>query len=192
MRRTDGSIAWAALDLVSPLLLVVYTLVAPPRARSAKIVTQGAYAVVLEWPRASQDDLDLYVQGPAGQVAWYRNPNVGNLQLEHDDLGAGTGTSYAFGPNYERTIVRTAAAGSYAAVVHVFCKRQPGADPATVELWKLGGGRQRPLRTRRLVLSAAGAEQTAFRWTLDRRGDVVSLDELPVTVPQASGVGCSG
>lgn len=190
MRRTDGSIAWAALDLVSCLLLVVYTLVAPPRARSSRIVTQGAYAVVLQWPRASLDDLDLYLQDPAGKVAWYGQRDVGGVQLEHDDLGADTGTSYQFGPNYERAVVRTTTPGTYAAVVHVYCKRQPGPIRASAELWRLGAN-QRPLETRSLVLTRAGDEQTAFRWSVDAAGDATAIDHLPVTLVQASGVGCA-
>jgi hypothetical protein len=191
MRRTDASIAWAALDLISCLLLVVYTLIAPPKARTARIATPGAYAIVLEWPRRSTNDLDLYVRDPAGNVAWFGQHDGGSLQLEHDDLGAGTGTSYGFGPNYERTVVRTTTPGVYAAVVHVYCQREAGPTPATVELWKLGAQQQRPVTARRLVMGRGGDEQTAFRWTLDQAGDVVATDRLPVTLPQASGVGCS-
>ena len=189
MRRTDGSIAWAALDLVSCLLLVLYTLVAPPRARSAKIVTQGAYAVVLQWPRPSRDDLDLFVEDPAGKVAWYGQRDIGGVQLEHDDLGAGTGTSYQFGPNYERTVIRTTMPGTYAALIHVYCKRDVGPDHANVQLWKLGTN-QRPLETRTLVLGTPGDEQTAFRWTVDAAGRTTSIDQLPVSLPEASGTGC--
>ena len=189
MRRTDGSIAWAALDLVSCLLLVLYTLVAPPRARSAKVTTQGAYAVVLQWPRRSRNDLDLYVENPAGKVAWYGQRDIGGVQLEHDDLGAGTGTSYQFGPNYERTVVRTTSPGTYAAVIHVFCKRDPGPERADVQLWSLGRN-QRPLETATVTLGTPGDEQTAFRWTVDAAGKTTSIDRLPVSLRQASGVGC--
>jgi hypothetical protein len=189
MRRTDGSIAWAALDLLCCLLLVVYTLIAPPKARSARIDTHGAYAVVLEWPRLSKDDLDLYVQDPSGKVAWYGRRDEQSLQLEHDDLGAGTGTSYGVGPNYERTILRAADPGTYAAVVHEYCKAVPGPVSATVELWQLGT-EQRPVTVRRLVLTRQGDVQTAFRWTIDAAGKVVSTDRLPVNLTQASGVGC--
>lgn len=190
MRRTDGSIAWAALDLLCCLLLVVYTLIAPPRARSAKIDTQGAYAVVLEWPRASRDDLDLYVQDPSHQVAWYGQRDPPTMQLEHDDLGSATGTNYQVGPNYERIIVRTTITGTYAAVVHLYCQAAPGPVRASVELWKLGTS-QRPVTISHLVLSRQGDQQTAFRWTLDAGGNVTSTDKLPVTLSQAAGVGCT-
>jgi hypothetical protein len=191
VRRTDASLAWAALDLVSCLLLVVYTLIAPPRARTANVVTMGAYAIILEWPRASRTDLDLYVQDPAGNVAWYGQPDAGALQLEHDDLGAGTGTSYNSGPNFERTVVRTTSPGTYAAVVHLYCEPDPGPTTAVVELWKLGTA-QRPVDVRRLTMEHQGDEQTAFRWTVDQLGDVVSTDRLAVSLRKASGVGCSG
>lgn len=189
MRRTDGSLAWAALDLTCCLLLVVYTLVAPPKARTSNIATEGAYAVVLQWPRASRDDLDLYLQDPAGNVAWFGQHDAAELHLEHDDLGAGTGTSYQVGPNYERAIVRATIAGTFAAVAHMYCKRAPGPVSVTVELWKLGAD-PRPVRTRHLQLVGRGEQQTAFRWKLDRTGAVVATDELPVKLNQASGDGC--
>jgi hypothetical protein len=191
MRRTDGSLAWAALDLTCCLLLVVYTLVAPPKARTSNVTTEGAYAVVLEWPRASRDDLDLYLQDPAGKVAWYGQPDAAELHLEHDDLGAKTNTGYQLGPNYERAIVRTTAVGTFAAVVHMYCKRDSKPVTATVELWKLGTSQQ-PLRTRRLVIAGRGQQQTAFRWRLDASGAVVGTDELPANLSQAAGegVGC--
>jgi hypothetical protein len=189
VRRVDGSIAWAALDLVSCLLLVVYTLIAPPRARAARIVTQGAYAVVLQWPRASRDDIDLYVKDSSGNVSWFGKPDTASLQLEHDDLGAGTGTSYQFGPNYERIVIRASAAGTYAAVVHVYCKLERGPAHGSVSLWRLGAN-QRPLENRTLVLRTAGDEQTAFRWTVDSRGNLTGIDHLPVTISQAAGLGC--
>jgi hypothetical protein len=191
MRHTDASVAWAALDLVSCLLLVVYTLIAPPRARSAKVITLGAYAVVLEWPRNSENDVDLYVRDPSGDVAWYGQPNVGALQLEHDDLGAGTGSNYGSGPNYERAVVRTAAPGTYTAVLHMYCAVEPGPTSATVELWKLGA-QQRPVKVRTLKMGKSGDEQTAFSWTLDAAGRILSTNTLPVSLRQASGVGCSG
>lgn len=191
MRRTDASIAWAALDLVSCLLLVVYTLIAPPTARTARVETPGAYAIVLEWPRSSTNDLDLYVEDPGGKVAWYGRRDADSLQLEHDDLGAGTDTNYAVGPNYERTIVRTPTPGTYAAVVHVYCQRQAGPTRATVELWRLGT-EQRPVSTRRLVMGRQGDEQTAFQWRLSSGGAVMSTNTLPVNLPEASRGGCSG
>lgn len=145
---------------------------------------------MLQWPRASTDDLDLYVEDPAGQVAWYGQRDIGGVQLEHDDLGAQTGTSYAFGPNYERAVVRTTTPGTYAAVVHVYCKREPGSMRATVELWRLGAN-QRPLETRSLVPARGGDEQTAFRWSVNAAGEITAIDHLPVTLTQASGVGCA-
>jgi hypothetical protein len=169
----------------------VYTLIAPPKARTANVVTAGAYAIILEWPRASTTDLDLYVQDPAGNVAWYGHPAAGALQLEHDDLGAGTGTNYNSGPNFERTVVRTTIPGTYAAVVHLYCQLDPGPTTALVELWKLGT-EQRPVSVRRLTLEQQGDEQTAFRWTLDQHGNVVSTDKLSVSLPKGSGVGCTG
>ncbi len=41
----------------------------------------------MDWPDNHPDDLDLFVQDPAGNIAWYRHREAGFLTLDRDDRG---------------------------------------------------------------------------------------------------------
>ena len=41
----------------------------------------------MDWPDNHPDDLDLMVQDPRGNVAWYRHKEAGFLTLDRDDRG---------------------------------------------------------------------------------------------------------
>jgi hypothetical protein len=173
----------AAVDFVSNLFLVFFLLamlllvaVAATRARPS-VPTPGEYAVVITWPARSDDDVDLWVQSPQGELAWYGARQSRSLHLEMDDLGHVSDSS---GRNRERTVIRVAEDGEYAASVHLY--RQDTADgidpvPVRAELWRLAGTDRR-LLVRRVILAEQGQEQTLFRWTL-RRGRVVDASTLP-------------
>src|SRR5579862_1717756 len=102
--------AFAAIDFLS-CLLVVFVAVALTSARP-QVTTYGSYAVVMTWP-SDGNDVDLYVRDPAGNIAFFAKSQVGEMQLEHDDLGTST-TGYGKGKqNEERTIIRTATPGQW-------------------------------------------------------------------------------
>src|SRR3954470_22035267 len=83
---SESPLAWVAIDFLCCLLLVVYTLIAPP-PKPASIDTLGQYAIRVTWPANANDDVDTYVQDPAGNIAWFNNSDVALMHLEHDDLG---------------------------------------------------------------------------------------------------------
>src|SRR5260370_8243672 len=41
----------------------------------------------MTWPDQHPDDVDLYVQDPAGKLVWYNQRDVGLMVLERDDRG---------------------------------------------------------------------------------------------------------
>ena len=99
MKSEDSALAWVAIDFLCCILLVVYTLIAPP-PKPAAIETLGLYAVTIEWPAGMHSDIDLYVGAPDGEVAYYANSDARAVTLEHDDLGAPDKR------NFERSVIR--------------------------------------------------------------------------------------
>ncbi|HET8742493.1 MAG TPA: hypothetical protein VFM41_07710 [Gaiella sp.] len=182
--NVDGSpVGWVAIDFLSCLLLVVYTLVAPP-PMPASIDTSGQYAVEVTWPASRDDDVDTYVQDPAGNVVSFSNSDVGLMHLEHDDLGRSSDVERHGGDvavvrqNLERVVLRGVLPGEVTVNVHAYRKTTPGPCPVKVVLWRLRGNDKRLLE-RRLELRETGQELTAFRFTLDRRGELRDHNELP-------------
>lgn len=86
MNAESAPLGWVAIDFLSALLLVVYVLIAPPPSPTS-IDTLGEYAIKVTWPPGADDDVDTYVQDPAGNVVSFSNPDAGLMHLEHDDLG---------------------------------------------------------------------------------------------------------
>ena len=178
----DSPLAWVAIDFLCCLLLVVYTMIAPP-PKPASIDTLGQYAVEVTWPAGRNDDVDTYVEDPAGNIVSFSDHDVGLMHLEHDDLGKSSdrvhyaGTEAVVNDNRERVVLRGVVPGEVTVNVHAYRMTGPGACPVTVKLYRLRGD-DRTLLERQLTLERRGEEVTAFRFALDRRGKLISHNEL--------------
>src|SRR5262249_25244583 len=168
-----------AIDFLS-CLLVVFVAVAVT-SRPPQVKTYGSYAVVAHWP-AGSDDVDLYVRDPSGHVCYFHDTQVGQMQLEHDDLGTHA-TNYGDGkPNVERTVLRGTTPGQYVVGTNFFLQRGPkGRIPVSVELWALRGN-DRVLKSRPVSLTHTGDQRTPFRFTVDPSGRVTGFSYLPTDV----------
>lgn len=180
--NSDSTLAWVAIDFLSCLLLVVYTLIAPTPT-AATIDTFGQYAVEITWPAARRDDVDMYVQDPAGNIASYWKADIGLMHLEHDDLGESSdrqrhGAEVAtVQDNRERVVLRGVLPGEVTVNVHAFQKAGTTPCPVTVKLYRLRGA-DRSLLERRVTLTHTNQELTAFRFTLDASGELRGHNQL--------------
>lgn len=166
----------------------------------AGLRTDGKYAVVMEWPDASTDDVDLYVQDPSGKIAFFSARDIGLMHLEHDDQGAVSDrTRTARGEvtvekNEERVILRGVIPGEYVVNVHMYDKRSPAPTPVTIRLYRLRG-EDAELVSKERVLRRSGDEATAFRFTVKDDGSVGEINELDRSLvgggkaPQSGGPG---
>jgi hypothetical protein len=168
--------AFAAIDFLS-CLLVVFVAVALT-SKPPQVKTYGAYAVVMTWPKGA-NDVDLYLRDPSGNICYFARLQVGQMQLEHDDLGKGS-TNYGSGTeNEERTVIRGTAPGQYVVGVHMYFRGDKGGQlPVRVELWDLQGD-DRLLKTRVVHLTKTGDQRTPFRFTIGAGGRVTGFSELP-------------
>ena len=75
-----------ALQVVA-FLFFLALLAISPEAKDGKIDSKAEFIVTMDWPDSHPDDLDLFVQDPAGNIAWYRHREAGFLVLDRDDRG---------------------------------------------------------------------------------------------------------
>lgn len=181
----------AAFDLVVNLLFifVVLALIAvhAPK-RPPQIRTEGLYAITIEWPAGSNDDVDLYVRDPSGNVAYFGTQDIGLMHLDFDDLGtARTGTQIlpngkkvVVRYNGEKTVIRAATTGEYTVDVHLYDKYDRGPTRVVVKLWRIRGARL--VYQREVTLSRNGQDVTAFRFSLDAIGNVSGINRLPANL----------
>ena len=65
-----------ALQVVAFLFFIARLAIAPD-AKEGKIDSKAEFIVTMDWPDNHPDDLDLFVQDPAGNIAWYRHREAG-------------------------------------------------------------------------------------------------------------------
>jgi hypothetical protein len=168
--------AFAAIDFLS-CLLVVFVAVALT-SRPPQVKTYGAYAVVITWPK-THNDVDLYVRDPAGAISYFGRAQIDQMQLEHDDLAESKSGYASAKENQERTVVRSATPGQWIANVQLFARHEGSAAiPVSVALWDLRS-EDRVAYSDTVRLTRTGDERTAFRFTIDRTGEVVHISHAP-------------
>ena len=186
MKTDDGPLAWAAIDCLCCLLLVVYVLIAPVAKKKADptVATPGLIAVAIEWP-SGDDDVDLYVRDPLGNIVWFGATSGGLMHLEHDDLGLYNDqvASRTVTRNGERVVLRGVTPGEYVANAHMYRKGTRGETPVRAELWRLMGD-DTLVKEATVMLRDYGDQGTEFRFTVDARGRVTETNRLSYVMPK--------
>jgi len=184
-------------DLLLGMLVVVTALLRVSNAvekeevqqkkQESSIETDGAYAIVATWPKEANDDVDLYVKDPSGNLIFYGRTTAELMHLEYDDRGdLGDKAMTSSGEvkvdiNRERAIIRGGMNGEYVVNIHMFAKRYGPPTTVKVALYRLKGDDTEVL-SKDIVLKADGDEATAFRFVLGADGEIVSTNELPTSL----------
>jgi hypothetical protein len=164
-----------------------------PEIKSANVTLKAEYLISVSWADNSPDDIDTYVEDPAGNVIWYKHLEAGFLALERDDRGMYKDTLIVDGKriqnplNQEIVTMRSVVPGEY--VVNVFHYLANGVDPVpvTVSVQRLNPTVQ-VVFTGTVTLDHRGDEKTAIRFTVDKDGVPSHLSQRFVSLAQlASG-----
>lgn len=154
----------------------------------ARMKNDKIYDIKLQWPGASDADLDLYVMDPQKHFVFFRRTDDGGLSLDRDDTGAQSNTvvlpdgrQVTAALNEENVSVRTLYPGEYIVNVHVYNKDKNSKDaivPAQVSLWRMSDNGDMEVHSVTLQFDHKGQEATAFRFTLTAAGDPVDINQL--------------
>lgn len=190
------------VDLMMSTLIVVTTLLIASNAierakkvpekkeeQKSSIETDGLYAIVATWPADVNDDVDLWVKDPAGNLIFYGRTTAELMHLEYDDRGdVGDTAMTSTGKvkvdiNRERAIIRAGMAGEYVVNVQMYTKRHPAPTTVKVSLYRLRGDDTEVLVKERVLKE--GDEKTAFRFTLAPDGEMTGNNELDVRLTES-------
>jgi len=72
-----------ALQVIA-FLFFIALLAIRPEATDGKIDSKAEFIITMDWPDNHPDDLDMFVQDPVGNIAWYRHRS--NNQLLPDSF----------------------------------------------------------------------------------------------------------
>lgn len=153
----------------------------PPGTAEEGTPAPGNVIVELNWPKELDTDVDLWVEAPGDNPVGYSNKGGLIFNLLRDDLG---GQSDVTDINYEVSYSRGVPTGEYTVNVHLY-RDMSGTLPIPVTLAvsvkpnpQVAAKR---ILTTKLELQHQGQEITAFRFSLDKDGNLVagSVHELP-------------
>ena len=140
--------------------------------------------ITMDWPDNHPDDLDLFVQDPAGHIAWYRHREAGFLTLDRDDRGGANDFIIVNGKKIPSPIreeivtVRGILAGEYTVNISHFRATTGESVVAHVKVQKLNPTVQ-VIFDNKVTLNRTGDEKTAVRFRIDAEGKVLNVDQRP-------------
>jgi hypothetical protein len=169
-----------ALQVVA-FLFFLALLAISPEAKDGKIDSKAEFIITMDWPDNHPDDLDLFVQDPAGNIAWYRHRETGFLVLDRDDRGGANdfivvnGKKIASPIREEIVTIRGMIPGEYTVNVSHFQATTGLPVSATVKVQKLNPTAQ-VIFDNVVVVDHTGDEKTAVRFTLGSDGKVIDVN----------------
>ena len=164
----------------------------PKALKAGDIPAKAEYIITLSWPDFDPNDLDVWVQGPSGDLVWFRSREGGLMHLDRDDRGNSNDTIEVNGRkvinplNQEVVTLRGIAPGEYIVNAHYYeSKDVESTDPkagqpveASVSVIKVNPraevvyyGQQR--------LAKRGDEVTMLRFTVLPDGSVNNINTIP-------------
>jgi hypothetical protein len=110
-------------------LFVIAFILINPIAKKGDVTKKAEYMVTIEWNHEYNDDIDLWIKDPAGNIVSFLQKSKGLMHLEKDDLGH-SNDSYHKGAqkktlylNREVITLRGTLEGEYQVMAHVYNRK---------------------------------------------------------------------
>jgi hypothetical protein len=187
-RRVDDIDPFTDLLFNALLAFVFFFVIAlvsmNPKAKTGEIKAKAEFIITVSWPDMNPNDLDTWVQDPAGNVVWFRQREAGLMHLDRDDRGLDNDTIVVNGKkivnplNQEVVTLRGFGTGEYTVNVHYYDSKDKKPVEATVSVVKVNP-RAEVVFYGAVELPAKGEERTAVRFTVAPDGTVTDVNTLP-------------
>lgn len=170
------------------LFLVALMFLNPP-AKTGIINPKADFLISVTWADNSPDDIDTWMEGPNGQLIWFKNPQASLMYLDRDDRGMTNDTLLINGQtiknplNQEIVTIRGRPPGEYVINVHYYNSKTHNSVPVTVYLAEVNPA-LKVLHYATLMLERVGEEKTAVRFTIGTNGQVSDINTLEKSIVQ--------
>lgn len=161
----------------------------PKALKAGDIPSKAEFIVNVSWPDNNPNDIDTWVQDPAGNMVWFRQREAGLMHLDRDDRGLRNDTLLVNGRevvnplNQEVVTIRGIAPGEYTVNLQYYDTQDALPVEATVSVIKVNP-RAEVLFYGQLRLARKGDEATAVRFTVLPDGSVAGINTLPKSLMQ--------
>jgi hypothetical protein len=195
MKRRGEFPGIATVDVCINLVLVFAVLlklsllainVESAESAQKRLKSSALFLIKVVWAGESDDDVDTYVSDPLSHLVYFRRLQDGLMNLDRDDTGSNSnlirlpdGGVAKSAYNEEQVEIRGLIEGEYIVNLHMYRKATPTPTKVIVTLYKVAGGEDVQIHERVLTLAAQTQEETAFRFTLTKSGEVADINELP-------------
>ncbi|WP_119154534.1 hypothetical protein [Caldimonas tepidiphila] len=158
-----------------------------PKAKTGVIDAKAEFIITASWPDMNPNDIDTWVQDPAGNTVWFRSREAGMMHLDRDDRGLSNDTIVINGQqvvnplNQEVVTIRGFAPGEYTVNLHYYETRDGQPVEATVSVVKVNP-RAEVVYYGTKTLPRKGDEATLVRFSIDAAGGVTDVNTLPKTL----------
>ena len=174
-------IIFLALAGFVAIVLLLLPHLNPPARADAETTSPGNVIVELRWPDELNSDVDLWVEAPGDKPVGYSNKGGVAFNLLRDDLG---NMADATRMNYEVSYSRGVPTGEYTVNVHLYRNLSGvGTIPVTVviSVKPTDDTPAKQILATSVELIHEGQEVTALRFSLDKKGQLVSgsVHDLP-------------
>src|ERR1700747_424746 len=172
-----------ALQVIAFLFFLALLAIAPD-SKEGKVDSKAEFIITMDWPDNHPDDLDMFVQDPIGNIAWYRHREAGFLTLDRDDRAGANEFIMVKGKKIPSPIreeivtVRGIVAGEYTVNVSHFVARTGQPVDVIVKVQKLNPSAQ-VVFDDHVTVDHTGDEKTAVRFRLDAEGKVIDVSRRP-------------
>jgi hypothetical protein len=173
--------------LTFTFLFLIALLLMNPTAKSGIINPKAEFMVTVSWPDNSPDDIDTWVEGPKGQLVWFKRAQEGLMHLDRDDRGQVNDMQLIDGKeivnplNQEVVTIRGRPPGEFVVNIHYYRSQTLQAVPVTVYLAEVNPT-LKVLHYATTTLQREGEERTAVRFTITPNGQVTGINTLQKSI----------
>lgn len=181
-------VLFKALQVIAFLFFVALIMMTTQKAKG-KVESKAEFLISMSWPDDSPDDFDLFVQDPLSNVVWYRRREMGFMVLERDNRGQANnfvmvdGKKVRSSTRQEMVSIRGIVPGEYTVNVYHFSAQSGLPVPVDVTVEKLNPTVS-IVAKKTLMMQGGGVEKSAVRFTLDTKGEVVSISHIDRSILQ--------
>ncbi len=177
--------------LIAFVFCVIVALLAmnPKALKAGDIPAKADFIVNVSWPDMDPNDIDTWVQDPAGEMVWFRAREAGLMHLDRDDRGLSNDVVIINGKqvvnplNQEVVTLRGIEPGEFTVNVHYYESKNGKPVDVTVSVIKVNP-RADVVFYGQVQLARKGDEATAVRFTVLPDGNVSNVNTLPKTLVQ--------
>jgi hypothetical protein len=161
----------------------------PKALKAGDIPSKAEFIVNVSWPDGNPNDIDTWVQDPAGNLVWFRAREAGLMHLDRDDRGLTNDTIVVDGKqivnplNQEVLTIRGIEPGEFTVNVQYYESKNGQPVEVTVSIIKVNP-RAEVVYYGQLRLARKGDEATAARFTIRPDGSVGQVNTMPKSLVQ--------